>query len=63
MKKTQQEILDAMNEAGYSVVCCGQCGEVVLIEWAEVDDNEPEHTCPHCGYTSEPCDFPDVVND
>jgi len=61
--KSQQEILDAMNDAGFSVVTCGNCGSVVLIEWAEVDDDNPEHSCPYCGFCSEPCDFPDLVND
>ena len=42
------------NSMGINLVDCGNCGATSLQEL-----DEDDHTCPFCGYTSEPCDFPD----
>jgi predicted RNA-binding Zn-ribbon protein involved in translation (DUF1610 family) len=56
MKDTQfklyQEIVDV---AKINMVTCGDCGDVVLHRM-----EEEEIKCPHCGFKSEPCDFPDL---
>tara|TARA_B110000977_G_scaffold193580_1_gene268750 strand:- start:275 stop:529 length:255 start_codon:yes stop_codon:yes gene_type:complete len=36
------------------LVTCGDCGKV-----NKADNNAEEIKCRFCGYTSEPCDFPD----
>lgn len=54
-EKTQYELQkEIVDKAGINVVTCGQCGDIVFHRtMAE------EITCPHCKFTSEPCDFPD----
>lgn len=47
--------LDNGVEIRLNRVNCGHCGHA--FSHAE---NAEELTCPACGYTSEPCDFPDV---
>ncbi len=44
-------------KANINIVTCGNCGAVIL---HEIDDTEI--TCHDCGFTSEPCDFPDLYN-
>ena len=51
----QMEIQEAIQHAGFNVVTCGDCGSVLLHE-----TSDEEITCPHCGYASDPCDFPDL---
>lgn len=48
----QQEII---KELGINIVTCGDCGSVVLHEI-----KMEEIICPFCGFTSEPCHFPDL---
>lgn len=38
-----------------NTVTCGDCGEIFFHE-----TGKDELTCPHCGYESEICDFPDL---
>jgi len=47
-----QEII---SNSGINIVTCGNCGSVVLHR-----TNVEEITCVSCGFTSEPCDFPDL---
>jgi len=44
-------------KANINIVTCGECGDVLLhsTEASEIE-------CPHCGFTSEPCDFPDLFH-
>lgn len=57
-QKTQlnlkQEIIDGW---GINIVTCGECGSTILHEVCY-----KEITCHSCGFTSEPCDFPDLNN-
>jgi len=47
------------NEAKVDVVTCGDCGGA---HFQDVSTNGPhEFECPYCGFTSEPCDFPDLI--
>lgn len=41
--------------AGVNIVSCGDCGDVLL---APADAEEIQ--CPHCGFTADQCDFPDL---
>ena len=47
-----------IQDAGFNVVTCGTCGDVML---HRMDEEDIE--CPHCGFTSEPCDFPDFFHE
>jgi predicted RNA-binding Zn-ribbon protein involved in translation (DUF1610 family) len=38
------------------IVTCGNCGDVLLHR-----GHQEEITCPHCTFTSEPCNFPDFM--
>lgn len=48
----KQEII---NKTNINIVTCGNCGSVVFhkIGCEEI-------TCPDCGFSSEPCNFPDL---
>ena len=64
--KEQFKILQEMQMDGYNVVTCGNCGDVVLIDFfnekkMEIDmNNIDEVQCPHCKETMEYCDMPDL---
>lgn len=45
-----------VNELGINLVTCGDCGHVLLT------DNSDDIECPHCGFKSESCDFPDLFH-
>ena len=52
----QHELQLVINDcAGVNVVTCGECGQVFYHEI-----KEGNLVCPHCGYESEQCDFPDL---
>ena len=53
--RKQYDILQDIQGAGYNVVTCGNCGDVLLH-----DIKQEEITCPYCNYQSDPCDFPDL---
>ena len=54
----QKERLDEIQELGYNVVNCGDCGDVLIISLThDSDDIE----CQGCGFVSEHCDFPDYA--
>jgi len=55
--KEQFEILQRMQQDGYNVVTCGNCGDVVLLE---IDDTIEEVQCPHCKEDMEYSDMPDL---
>ena len=44
---------------GINIVTCGECGHVLLHGTDDSDDIE----CPHCGFKSESCDFPDFFHE
>ena len=54
--KKQLNILGSIQTAGYNVVTCGDCGDLLLICM-----NEYEHECIHCGFIGEHSDFPDWI--
>jgi uncharacterized CHY-type Zn-finger protein len=56
MKPTQKELMQLVLDIGVNLVICGNCGDVLLHK----TDNT-EISCPYCQYTSEPCDFPDLI--
>jgi len=58
MRPTQKELMQLVLDTGVNLVTCGNCGDVLLHQ-----RNNTEITCPHCQYTSEPCDFPDLIID
>lgn len=42
------------------LVTCGMCdGDAFRAEHLTDAEGEPIHKCPHCGYESDSCDFPD----
>lgn len=51
-----QQVID---KTGINIVTCGQCGHVMLHSMDGCDNIE----CPHCGFTSEACDFPDFFHE
>lgn len=56
--RNQYDILLSIQAAGYNVVTCGNCGDVVLLDIYEpiMDDIQ----CPHCKVTMDYSDFPDL---
>lgn len=46
-----------VEKANINIVTCGSCGSVML---HSCDAEKIE--CPHCGFSSEPCDFPDLYH-
>jgi hypothetical protein len=52
----QIELLKVVMGGGINLVTCGDCGEVLLHRLRDT-----EITCPYCNFTSEPCDFPDLI--
>ena len=52
---SNQDILQKMQEAGFNVTTCGDCGEVKL-HLTGVEELE----CDYCGFISDICDFPDL---
>lgn len=55
-QKTQFELQrEIVKSLGINVVTCGDCGSVLLHEVCY-----EEITCPDCGFTSDPCNFPDL---
>ena len=53
----QTKLLIEIQELGYNIVTCGECGVVNIIEIREQED---DHTCFDCGFQSDGCDFPDL---
>ena len=54
---SQESMLKEIQEFGYNIVTCGECGVVQIIE---IREREDLHTCFDCGFQSEECDFPDL---
>lgn len=57
--KEQYNILSRMQEDGYNVVTCGNCGDVILLETYDFIE---EVQCPHCKETMDYCDMPDLYH-
>ena len=51
---SQLDMLKEIQESGYNIVTCGDCGTVNIIE---IRESEDLHTCFDCGFQSEGCDF------
>ena len=45
---------ESVDKSGINIVTCGQCG-LVVFHYVGISELQ----CPHCGYESEVCDFPD----
>jgi len=58
MKPTQKELMQLVLDSGVNIVTCGNCGDVLLHQRDDI-----EISCPYCQFTSEPCDFPDLIID
>ena len=54
---TQLEILNEIQNDGYNVVTCGNCGDVVL---HKILNNIETIVCPHCITTMDISDMPDL---
>jgi hypothetical protein len=52
----QKELMKIVIDSGVNIVTCGQCGDVLLHRLSD-----EEVTCPLCDFTSDPCDFPDLI--
>ncbi len=52
----QKELMMLVLDSGVNIVNCGVCGDVLLHKL-----KQEEITCPHCSFTSEPCNFPDFI--
>jgi DNA-directed RNA polymerase subunit RPC12/RpoP len=69
IKEKMLEQIDLVEElqsvAGINIVNCGNCGSVLLHRITPLAMDTPiedyDITCPYCGFTSEPCDFPDFL--
>ena len=48
-------LLREVQQLGHNVVTCGNCGDVLIHK-----TTDEVVLCPHCGYESDPCDFPDL---
>ena len=55
--KQQAKTLERMQQDGYNVVTCGNCGGVILLE---VYNFIEEVFCPHCEETVNYCNMPDL---
>jgi predicted RNA-binding Zn-ribbon protein involved in translation (DUF1610 family) len=47
--------LEIVSKSGINIVTCGDCGSTVLHR-----QSEETVTCPDCGFSGDPCDFPDL---
>mgnify|MGYP001335637915 CR=1 FL=1 len=54
----QKERLKAIQELGFNVVNCGDCGDVAIIELKHESD---EIECRGCEFIGEHCEYPDYV--
>tara|TARA_Y100001973_G_scaffold92650_1_gene142655 strand:- start:38 stop:280 length:243 start_codon:yes stop_codon:yes gene_type:complete len=56
----RQELIK--EKCGICIVTCGRCGGVVLAKYEDAVDADGYggHACPHCGFESDCCDFPDM---
>ncbi len=52
----QAQLLQVVIDSGINLVTCGNCGNVLLHKLSDI-----KITCHYCEFTSEPCDFPDVI--
>jgi len=52
--RQQTELQYEMQKAGLNLVDCPDCGGTLIHE-----THKDDITCPFCGHTSEPADFPD----
>ncbi len=57
----QYTILRRMQEDGYNVVTCGNCGDVVLLD-LNVAQHYEDVQCPHCKETMDYSDMPDLYH-
>lgn len=56
---TQYELSQKIvKDANVNIVTCGMCGDVFLHKM-----EEEELQCPHCDFTSDPADFPDLYHE
>ena len=53
--KKMAKYSSCIQDYGYSVVTCGECGCVNIYK-----SEEEIMECHQCGFKSEPCDFPDL---
>jgi predicted RNA-binding Zn-ribbon protein involved in translation (DUF1610 family) len=55
-RETQLDLqIEVAKKTGINIVTCGDCGSTLLHRIAD-----ETITCPDCGFSSEPCDFPDL---
>ena len=55
-RETQLDLqIEVARKTSINIVTCGDCGSTLLHRIAD-----ETITCPDCGFSSEPCDFPDL---
>lgn len=57
-RSEQFKRLSRIQESGYNVVNCGNCGIPVIVS---IDSGSDLIECHECGFVGEHCDYPDVV--
>jgi len=55
-KETQLDLqIEVARKTSINIVTCGECGSTLLHR-----QSDETIACPDCGFSSEPCDFPDL---
>ncbi|GAB6071533.1 hypothetical protein JCM30760_26310 [Thiomicrorhabdus hydrogeniphila] len=57
LENKQKETFFQIQNKGFNICTCGQCGAVLLMN--EQEKTSEEFECFDCGFTGEQCDFPD----
>lgn len=61
--KNQYTILREIQKHGYNVCTCGNCGDVILVDWSDDDVISDIIPCPHCGKEQDYEDCPDLYHE
>jgi len=59
-KKSQFALILELQEQGYNIVTCGECGSVIILKTKKDKD---DLRCPHCGFTDDYSSFPDLYHE
>lgn len=56
----QYRVLKEIQDAGFNVCTCGNCGDVVLFDEEMIQADEIK--CPHCDAVMDYADYPDLYS-
>ena len=56
----QLKILERIQDAGFNVVTCGNCGSVNLVDLEKLEKDNHLITCYDCNKTLDNADMPDL---